>query len=247
MNMRIACLLPAALLLLANAQETERDTPAPASLASDRAATVSLAPLRLELAGTETSAILRVSNPSSREIGVQVRTFGWAQQGGADTYFASGDVMISPSIVQIAPGQTQIFRVSRRDAPSEGEKRYRIAVDQLPDPALEAAGEAQARIRFTIPLLIDRDKASPAQLTWQVGPGGLSLANAGGQTIRVAGVELADSAGQPVEGQLGGLRYVHGGGAITWPLGAACPAGPLRVTANIDGATVNATAETICS
>lgn len=246
MKSRLAIMLSAALLLQANTEGTEQAT-APAPSVADRGAMVSLAPLRLELAGAETSAILRVSNPSNRAVGVQVRIFRWSQTNGAETYAASNDVMISPSIMQIAPGQTQIFRVSRRDAPSAGEKRFRIAVDQLPDPGLEAAGEAQARIRFTIPLLIDRDKAAPAQPQWAIDAGGLKLANAGGQTIRVAGIELTDATGTKVDAPLSGLRYAHGGSTITWPLGGICPAGPVQVTANIDGTSVNAQASSSCN
>lgn len=246
MKSRIAFMLSAALLLQANTQETEQAT-APAPAVVDRGAMVSLAPLRLELAGAETSAILRVSNPSAREVGVQVRIFAWSQSNSTDAYAASSDVMISPSIVQIAPGQTQIFRVTRRDTPTDGEKRFRIAVDQLPDPAMEAAGEAQARIRFTIPLLLDRDKAAPALAQWQIDAGGLKLTNAGGQTIRIAGVEVTDATGTKVDAPLSGLRYAHGGSTITWSLGGICPAGPVQVTANIDGASVNAPAPSSCN
>lgn len=246
MKLRIASLLAAALLLQANTQETEQAT-APAPAVGDRGAMVSLAPLRLELAGAETSAILRVSNPSNREVGVQVRLFAWAQVDGADAYATSNDVMISPSIVHIAPGQTQIFRVSRRAAASDGEKRFRIAVDQLPDPALEASGEAQARIRFTIPLLLDRDRAPPAVPQWQLLTDGLILTNSGGQTIRVAGVELRDATGAKIDAPLSGLRYVHGGSTITWPLGGTCLAGAVQVTANIDGASVNAPVSPTCN
>ncbi|MEO0063015.1 MAG: hypothetical protein RLZZ08_1575 [Pseudomonadota bacterium] len=247
MKLHHALVLPAVLLLLAGLPEIAEAQNASAVPAEDRGAQVSVAPLRIELAGKENSAVLRVSNPSRREIGVQVRVFGWAQQGGEDAYFASSDVMITPSIIQIAPGQTQIFRVLRRDAPSAGEKRFRVAVDQLPDPTLERAGEAEARIRFTLPLFIDRDQATPGAIAWTVDGQGLHAHNGGGQTQRIVGLKLATAAGAEIALQKNGLRYVQGGSAIAWPIDGACPAGPVTITANIDGGTVSAQAVPSCS
>lgn len=246
MNLKFGFVLSAALLLAGHSTAAgAQDAPAPAE--DEAGAQVSVAPLRLELAGAASSAVLRVTNPSRREIGVQVRIFGWAQDQGEDAYFASNDVMISPSIIQIAPGQTQIFRVVRRDAPSPGEKRFRVAIDQLPDPALERAGEAQARIRFTLPLFLDRDQAAPADLAWTMDASGLHARNAGGQTARIISLSAKDSAGAEIPLEKNSLRYVQGGSAITWPLGGPCQTGPITVSANFDGRTVSAQATSSCS
>lgn len=245
MHLKLSLALSAALLLaghstVAGAQDGSGE-------ADVGGAQVSVAPLRLELAGAANSAVLRITNPSRREIGVQVRTFGWAQQEGEDAYFASSDVMISPSIIQIAPGQTQIFRVVRRDTPSAGEKRFRIAIDQLPDPSLERAGEAQARIRFTLPLFLDRDLSAPADLGWTVDAAGLHARNVGGQTVRIIGLTLNDSAGADIPLDKNGLRYVQGGSTINWPLTGPCPTGLVTVSANFDGRTVSAQVPSSCS
>lgn len=247
MKMHNAWIVPAALLLSALLAPAAGAQNAPAAGVQDRAAQVSVAPLRLELAGAETSAVLRVTNPSARAVGVQVRVFGWGQKDGADSFFATSDVMVSPSIIEIAPGQTQIFRVARRDAASDGEKRFRVAVDQLPDPELTSAGEAQARIRFTIPLFVDRDRAGPAQLDWTIDANGLHLSNAGGQTSRVVALRLTDAQGAEVPLERNSLRYVQGGSTITWPIEGPCPAGPASLSGNIDGGTVSATAPSTCN
>lgn len=246
MTLKFGFVLSAA-LLLASQSAAAGAQGAPAAAEGEGGAQVSVAPLRLELAGAANSAVLRVTNPSRREIGVQVRTFGWAQQEGEDAYFVSSDVMISPSIIQIAPGQTQIFRVVRRDTPSAGEKRFRIAIDQLPDPALERAGEAQARIRFTLPLFLDRDQAADADIGWSVDAAGLHARNTGGQTARIVGLTLTDSAGADIPLEKNSLRYVQGGSTITWPLTGPCPAGMVTVSANFDGRTVSAQAPSGCN
>jgi fimbrial chaperone protein len=236
----------AAAIMFAGLPMTAGAQDAPAASAQDRAVQVSLAPLRIEMAGTTASTVLRVANPSGREVGVQVRAFGWSQRDGADVYSASDDVMITPSIIQIAPGQTQVFRVVRRAPASPGEKRFRIAVDQLPDPELESAGEAQARIRFTIPLFLDRDQAAPVDLAWTLDGSGLQARNAGGQTVRIVGVALADATGTAIPLEKNSLRYLQGGSAIAWPLAGACPGGPVDLTATIDGTTVHAQVPARC-
>lgn len=246
MNLKLGLVLSAALMLAGHSSVAGAQD-ATATDEVDGGAQVSVAPLRLELAGTVSSAVLRVTNPSRREIGVQVRTFGWAQQGGEDSYFATNDVMISPSIIQIAPGQTQIFRVVRRDTPAAGEKRFRIAIDQLPDPELERGGEAQARIRFTLPLFLDRDQAAPADLGWTLDAAGLHARNGGGQTARIVGLTLTDSTGAEVPLEKNSLRYVQGGSTIDWPLSGTCPAGTLTVSTNFDGRTVSAPVSSSCN
>lgn len=248
MKLCAGVVLPLTMLLssgVVQAQETAAAPPA-SDDALSRGANVSLAPLRIEMDGTQRAETLRVYNPSGRAIGVQVRAFGWKQESGEDVYFASNDVMISPSIITIAPGDTQIFRVVRRDQPAQGERRYRVAVDQLPDPELLRGGEAQARIRFTIPMFIDRATASPANISWSVGEDGLTATNSGGQTARMVNLSLTDAQGQPLSVETGGLNYIHGGSTMVWPMPNGCPAGPIRVTASIDSQLVDVPAPKTC-
>ena len=114
---------------------------APANAASSApSARVTVAPLRLEMDGEKMQETLRVINPSDRPIGIQVRAFDWTQSDGEDVYAPTTDVLVSPAIVVIQPGDTQFFRVQRRALPPEGERRYRVAIDQLPDPEQAQSG-----------------------------------------------------------------------------------------------------------
>ena len=207
---------------------------------------VTLAPLRIELDGTEQYDTMRVLNPSSRPVGVQVRAFGWSQEDGEDVYEPTNEVMVSPAIIVIEPGETQIFRVMRRPLPAAGERRYRIAVDQLPDPALEKAGQAMTRIRFTIPMFVDREISSPASLAWFIEGNELRVANSGQQTVRMVNLSLNDSSGLelPVDGV--SLHYVHGDSWMAWNLPDGCPTSPVTVSASIDGEPFDAQVSVDC-
>ncbi len=208
---------------------------------------VTLAPLRIELDGAQQYDTMRVLNPSLRPVGVQVRAFGWSQQNGEDVYEPTNEVMVSPAIIVIEPGDTQIFRVMRRPMPSVGERRYRIAVDQLPDPELEKGGQAMTRIRFTIPMFVDRAQAMPANLGWSIEGNSLRVANSGQQTVRMVNLALTDADGTeiPVEGV--SLHYVHGGSWADWALPEGCPVSPVRVNASVDGEPVDAQVAVNCS
>ncbi|MFZ1744250.1 MAG: fimbria/pilus periplasmic chaperone [Pontixanthobacter sp.] len=245
MKLSAKLVLPLA-VLLSSGVSLAQDSASPAPSKVDGAAMVSLAPLRIEMDGPDRAATLRVFNPSGRAIGVQVRAFGWKQESGQDVFSAANDVMVSPSIITIDPGETQIFRVVRKDQPAEGERRYRVAVDQLPDPELTRAGEATARIRFTIPMFVDRAAAAPAQLAWTLGEDGLTVTNSGGQTVRMVNLDLTGPQAGKIPVTLNGLYYVQGGSVLNWPLEGACPSGPINITASIDGEDINAQVANTC-
>lgn len=233
MNARFASVLAALSIALPAPAVLAQE--APASEARVPSARVTVAPLRLELDGAQLHDTLRVINPSDRPIGIQVRAFGWTQADGEDVYAPTNEVLVSPAIVVIQPGETQFFRVQRRQLPPAGERRYRVAIDQLPDPDLAQNGTAMTRIRFTIPLFVDRASAAPAQLDWSVQGNTLRVANRGQQSARMVSLALRDGVNAPVTIEGASLHYVHGGSWLEWTLPAGCPNGPLTLQARIDG------------
>lgn len=221
--------------------------PAALSAPSEVGAGLAITPLRVEIDEANRGATVMLSNTSPRPLPVQTRLFAWSQAGGEDVYVPSSDLTISPSITSIPPGETQIVRVLRMGPAAPGEKRYRLIVDQLPDPTLEKSGEAEARIRFSLPVFLDRAKTAPARLDWRIGANGIELANTGGATARIVQIEVKTAAGTAVPVERNSLRYVLGNSTIAWPMGNACSIGPVTVTATIDGRTVDAQPRSTCS
>jgi len=115
---RLLPLILGALPVLATSAATAQEpSPAAPSVAAEGGARVSLSPLRIEMDGPEIAATLRVYNPSQVEaIGIQMRAFDWSQADGQDVYAPTGDVRITPAIITIEPGKTQVFRIIRREA-----------------------------------------------------------------------------------------------------------------------------------
>ena len=235
-------------------------TAAPAALAEEAAnqpaaqpatqpqglARLNIAPLRFELDASKPTATLMLTNTSERPVPVQTRLFAWRQEGGEDRFEPSGELTISPSIIAIPPGATQIVRLLRTSPASPGEKRFRLAVDQLPDPSMAQSGQAEARLRFTVPVFFDRDKAALARLEWRVAADRIEAVNTGGATARIISLEAKTAGGQAVEVQRNSLRYVQGGATIAWPIANGCALGPVTVTAQVDGQTTNVQATPAC-
>jgi fimbrial chaperone protein len=226
------------------APEAATDEDAGGNVAAPGPAILSIAPLRVEIEGT--GATVRLTNASDHALPVQARLFAWSQADGEDIYVPSNELVVSPSITSIPSGQTQVVRVLRKGAASPGEKRFRLAVDQLPDPAQARPGQALTRIRFTLPVFVDRDKAPPAKFAWRVANDRIELANTGGATARVLELEVKTADGRIVPVERNALRYVLGNSTITWPLGNGCSLGPVRVTAQIDGQAVDGLAASAC-
>lgn len=226
-------LLPASL----SAQEGAADQSA---AQAEAMSAMAVTPLRIELPSDTGAETVLVRNTTAAPLAVQTRLFSWSQLNGEDLYTPSSDLLVSPSIISIPPGQTQIVRVVRKSSASAGEKRFRLVVDQLPDPARARAGTTQTRIRFVLPLFVDRDKATPADFAWRLSDGKLELDNNGGATARIVKIEVTGPDGQVVPVEQNALRYVLGSSTIAWPIGKGCSLGPVHVTAEIDGRTVDA-------
>ncbi|WP_095012317.1 molecular chaperone [Tsuneonella mangrovi] len=220
------------------------ETPAAAQSATGAALNVS--PLRIEIQDAQRGATLLIANVSTRAVPVQTRLFAWSQVNGEDVYAPSTDLTISPSIVSIPAGETQIVRLLRTTPASPGEKRFRLVVDQLPDPTLAQAGTAEARIRFNLPVFLDRDTAAPAELGWTIGPNGISVTNSGGQTARIIKIDVKTADGKSVALGHNILRYVQGKSTISWPDDNACSLGAVTITAYVDGRTVDAQPRSSC-
>ena len=207
---------------------------------------LTVSPLRIELAAQDRAQTINVNNGTDRLMAIQGRVFSWTQVDGKDVYVPSADLTVTPSIISIPPGQTQLVRVLRKNPASPNEKTYRLVIDQLPESAQPLATGTLARIRFVLPLFVDRDKAKPSKLIWRLNPAGLNLSNEGGATARLVNIAMKRANGEAIALEDANLRYVLGGASFTLPLSNGCMLGPVRVTAMIDGEAVDVAPDSAC-
>jgi fimbrial chaperone protein len=132
------------------------------------AGSFSVAPIRLEVRTPRRAVSLEVQNTGERPAQVQVERYRWlADGGGDDTLEATEDIVATPPIFTLAPGQKQIVRVllfGEQDPRREGAYRVILQETALNDPPPNAV---QALLRISMPLFVIPPGVSP-NVEWSV-------------------------------------------------------------------------------
>lgn len=131
-----------------------------------RAGSFTVAPVRLELTVPRRASSFEVQNTGDRAAQIQVERYRWvADNGGDDRLEPTEEVIATPPIFTLAPGQKQIVRVLLFGAPDPAlEASYRIILQEtaLDDPPPNAV---QALLRISMPMFVTPPGARP-QLDW---------------------------------------------------------------------------------
>lgn len=185
-----------------------------------------VAPTTLSLKASQNADGLWLSNTGDNVIHAQVRVYHWTQNEQGDQLLASRGLVISPPMLQLAPGDRQLIRVIRVGAPPNGadatEDAYRLAIDELPIDT-EGKRGLQFVLHYSLPIFIEPagTKAAP-QLQWNLYRHGeqvmLQVSNRGGSHAQLAALGYIDIHGQRMEINPGLLGYVLPGATMQWML-----------------------------
>jgi fimbrial chaperone protein len=222
------------------------------------ASSVLIWPIDPVLEADQQASALWLENRGNETANLQIRVFAWSQSGFNDQYQIQRDVIGSPPVAKIEPGQKQLVRLTRtRDIPPGQELAYRIIIDEIPSPRSPVAddGKTAAAIRFqmrySIPLFAygaglwskpdstrqrDPQGMGLPQLSWRSvavdGQPYVEVRNQGAVHARLTDVSLKQgSQARPlVEGLLG---YVLPGAIMRWPAPGSVAGNPaLQVRVN---------------
>ncbi len=222
----------------------------PALIAAAGAASLHISPVTLEMTSSQSAVGLTLSNPGERALTAQVRLFAWNQSGGTDQLLAQQTLVVSPPIVRIAPGETQLVRVVRpASAAGAPEQAYRLLIDEIPEPADAVnEGTVDIRLRYSVPRFL-RDSATPLspRLHWSLrrhdGLLFLGAWNEGRTRAQLSTVRLLLPDGSSRSVAEGLLGYALAGAGREWPLPATIDLGAgrdLRVQALVNREPVEA-------
>ncbi|MES2489459.1 MAG: molecular chaperone [Pseudomonadota bacterium] len=214
--------------------------------ASAFAGGLTVSPIMVELSAKETAQGLWLSNNGSEPMRAQLRAYAWSQGEGSDVLQPTQELVLSPPMLTLGPGQQQLVRVIRTGASASSEKSYRILIDELPDPNKPQKNGLNFVMQFSVPvfaLAVDQSKGAvpAAPLEWQIIKEGdkfvLTAVNAGTQRAQVADYELLDAQGKILHQQSGLLGYVLAGVTRRWsiPLTAANAAVATAIQGRING------------
>ncbi len=206
------------------------------------ASSVLIWPIDPVLEADQQASALWLENRGSETANLQIRVFGWSQSGFAEQYQNQRDVIGSPPVAKIEPGQKQLVRLTRtKEVPPGQELAYRIIIDEIPSaqPATADGGKTAAAIRFqmrySVPLfaygagLWSKEDSSRArdpkgvglpQLSWRTvavdGRPYVEVRNLGAVHARLTDVAIKQ-AGQSRPLAEGLLGYVLPGAVMRWP------------------------------
>lgn len=165
-----------------------------------------------------------LSNEGDNEINAQVRVFHWSQSNFKDNLTASRDLVISPPMLTLRPGQRQLIRVIRLGNPNNRvEESYRLSVNELPS-ATPKANKLQFVLHYSLPVFIQpKNSGAPeAKLTWGVKRVGndnfLEVSNQGNSHAQLSAVTYINHQGARREITPGLLGYVLPGSTMRWIL-----------------------------
>jgi fimbrial chaperone protein len=133
--------------------------------------TFSISPVRLDLSGASTTGALTVRNEEAVAVVVQADALLWEQAGDEDKLSPTRDLLVSPAVFTLPPNGSQLVRVAlRRDADTQRELSYRLALQEVPQPASPDFNGLKVALRLTLPVFVRPQAAAAPQLAWTAHP-----------------------------------------------------------------------------
>jgi fimbrial chaperone protein len=204
-------------------------------------------PVKLDMTVPQVADKIIVTNGDSEPVNLQIRVFKWTTVKGVDQLSPTSDVVASPPAARVAAKGQYVVRVVRvAKMPVSGEERYRLLVDQIPDPKKSRPGTVSFALRMSLPVFFRNTDAADAKVAWSVRQTlkGLVVGatNSGDRTLRVSDL-LVLSAGRVVARKKGLVGYVQGRATAEFPLDAVKGTlkGTIRLKAQTDKGVVDAT------
>jgi fimbrial chaperone protein len=214
------------------------------------AGSLSVSPIRIEIAPGQRSVTLIVRNDGDQTTLVQTQLVTWSQADNEDRLEPTTDLLASPPIFELVPGGVQTVRLAlRRAADADRERSYRIVVSEVPGPTEPGFTGATFALKLSLPVFVDAATTKPApQLAWTGavdadGSLALTATNTGTKHVQVRTVDVLHD-GPGVDARHAGLWYVLPGqrrSVVVAPLpGRAIAVDRVRIHADTDAGIVAA-------
>ncbi len=184
------------------------------------AGSLGVSPLRIGLSDASPTAALTIENGGSNAVVVQLQVMRWFADGEADRYEPGEEIIATPPIMTIAPGQPQIVRVGLSGAADPGrEVAYRLYMEEVPSPPQPGQQGLQVALRIGVPIFVSPPGATQSSLDWRArrtGPDSVTVraTNRGGSHAKLMSLRLADGNRTLAEQQIAG--YLLPGQTRQW-------------------------------
>ena len=220
------------------------------AVSTARAGSLSISPMRVEIAPGQRSVTLLVRNDGDQTTLVQTQLVAWSQADNDDRLEPTADLLASPPIFELVPGGVQTVRLTlRRPADVDRERAYRIVISEVSAPAPAGSIAASIGLDLSLPVFVDAVTTRPApRLVWSGsidadGSVALTATNTGTKHVQLRTVDVLHD-GPGVDARHTGLWYVlpgQGRSITVAPLpGRTIAVGRIRIQADTDGGIVAA-------
>lgn len=159
------------------------------------AGSFSIDPVRIQLSEAKPSAVMRVENRGDATITVQLQAMSWTQSGNQDQLTISRELLATPQVFRLRPGQVQVVRVALLgQVDATRERAFRLLLDEVPPtPPADFRG-LQMALRLSMPVFVQARTPAAASLAATVverdGQRQLQLVNRGHAHLQLTGMQL---------------------------------------------------------
>jgi fimbrial chaperone protein len=178
-------------------------------------ASFSISPVRIELSAQETTSAVTVTNTGDEPVSVQLRVFSWRQEANEDRLEPTRDLVATPPVFSVPPGESQIVRIGLRRPPQGTvEVPFRAIFEEIPGPPPPSGGPAlRINLRISVPVFYAPAEDLKSVLSWKFSrqtPGQLRLTvrNAGSASAHVGDLAVATAIGAPPIAEQKNFAYV---------------------------------------
>ena len=210
------------------------------------AATLSVSPIRLVLTPGAPLGTFTIVNEGPEPTRVQLTMNSWRQDAGKDILTPTRDVLINPTIFEVAGNSRQLVRLGLQVPVDKVERSYRLVVDEIPGAAQNRVGTIGVRLRILVPLFVPVAGLKP-ELVWKVAAKGqdatIAVSNRGAMHSQIVALKVSRAAGGAALFDNKSSVYVLPGASQSATVklsGAVKPGEELRIDARTDSGTLNA-------
>jgi fimbrial chaperone protein len=218
------------------------------------AGSLAIDPVRLDLSTAAPVAALNLHNEGAEPMLLQLELVRWSMDGAQELYVPTNELLATPPIFTIEPGQSQIVRVGMRQPIRERQERsFRLFVQEPPQsvaPTPEQAQKLHVALRIGIPVFVAPGVPPQENINWRLwrsedGAVGIEASNTGNIHARLLDVRLATMNGKREWSVETASTYLLAGHTRQWilPSDAAVPDEPLSLKARAENGAVEVSLE----
>lgn len=121
-----------------------------------RADAAELFPTTLVLSEDNPVAVLYIRNTSSERVVYELRGFRWTQENGEDVHDPDADLVATPPVLVLEPGESAPARIGLLSGVQAGpvERAYRLLISDIPPPARHVRPGLDVRVQYLLPVFV---------------------------------------------------------------------------------------------